>query len=42
MGKPNSISTTVTKSNSFELFIYNKIEIGLDKNGIVDYIHDIK
>ncbi len=42
MGKPNSISTTVTKSNSSELFIYNKVEIGFDKNGIVDYMHDIK
>jgi hypothetical protein len=42
MGQPNSISTTQTKSNSFELYIYNKEEIGFDKNGIVDYMHDIK
>jgi hypothetical protein len=42
MGKPNKISTTNTKYNSTELYFYNGKEIGLDKNGIVDYIHEIK
>ncbi|MFM7719555.1 MAG: hypothetical protein ACKO52_00210, partial [Sediminibacterium sp.] len=42
LGQPNSISTTVTKSNSSELYIYDKQEIGFDKNGVVDYMHDIK
>ena len=42
MGQPNSISTTQTKSNSYELYLYDKEEIGFDKNGIVDYKQDIK
>ena len=42
MGQPKSISTTQTKSNSYELYFYDKQEIGFDKNGLVDYMHDIK
>ena len=42
MGEPKNISTTTTDKNLFELYFYNKLEIGFNKEGKVDYIHEIK
>ena len=42
MGEPKNISTTTTEKNISELYFYNKLEIGFNKDGKVDYIHEIK
>lgn len=42
LGEPKSISTTSTKKNVSELFIYSNMEIGFDNQGLVNYSHELK